>query len=242
MIICKHCGREISEKHIICPYCAKKQTDKEKNKKNKVIKEFNIENPEVIVEEVENLNKEEVINEKNNEALKEIIKGRSFKLEYILYALAFISIACLFFPIVEFNYYPKENSLFDYKYFLDNNIDLIHKLNIFRLIFGLKVGNGDNTYDTILFNPINFLLIILPILVCIFKNRKFSISFIILDMVILICTRFLFLKKGMIGLKQGFGYEIIYSFGFFINFSVLVIFLIFDFYYLFGSEKNGRNL
>lgn len=251
MIICKHCGEEIGEKHIICPYCAKKQTDPVKNKKikSKTNKESVLESSIKSDEELISQNEDSVIVEEiytdpiNKEEIKkdEVVKESWFKLEYVIYILSAISIICLFFPIVEFNYYPKENSLYDLGHFLNNNIDLRHKLNIFRLIFGYKLGNETNVFDTIKFNPINILLIALPILVSIFKNKKFSIAFIIVDIAVLICTRFLFLDKGMTGFEKGFGYEIIYSFGFFVNFVVLIIFLIFDFYYLFGSEKKNGN-
>lgn len=218
MKICKHCNKEYSDKLMVCPYCLKSEKDKvkgskEKNKKIEKIRNNNVSNF---------LNNIKLLNSKG----------------FFIYFFSFLSIALLFIPLVKFVYVP-DDEIFDMKYFVTNKIQLTYDMNIIKLLFGFRTS-----HDHILPNMINLGLIACPILISIFKNKRFSFIFIVFDIIFLFMTKILFFGKGMVNLDstQGFQYEVLYTVGFFVVFVYLILFLAYDIFYLFGSEKNGNDM
>lgn len=247
MKICKHCDQEYNDKLLVCPYCLKSENDKVKKKKQ--IKPRIIEIKEEIVKNEDlDVNKDDVKENNSSDSL-ERFKGKIKEFNkkgYFIYALSILTILLLFLPIVEFVYVPDQDSVFDMKYFIENNIPLKHNLNIFRLLFGYKVksevGGNLRIWDTIKPNFLNLFLIVLPILLCVFKKKKFSFIFIILEIVFLYLTRIIFIKGMSSNETFKFEYDILYSVGFFIVFILLLGFLAYDIYYIFGSDKDGDNM
>ena len=250
MKICKHCNQEYNDKLLVCPYCLKSENDKVKRKKE--IKEKNLKEDkeeEIIENKLNNFDKLEDSKENVSSEYVGKIKNKIKEFNkkgYFIYAISILIVLLLFLPIVEFVYVPDQDSIFDMKYFADNNIELKHNLNIIRLLFGYKIkSNVDGAlrvWDTIKPNFLNLFLIALPVLLCIFKKKKFSFIFIILEIVFLYLTRIIFIRGMTSNETFKFNYEILYSVGFFIILILLLCFLAYDIYYIFGSEKDGNDL